>query len=182
MQFKSLSSAAALAAAMAISAPASAASFSFDAVLNGNFEVPAVPTTAQGLAFVTFDDVAFTVSVTDIFIGLTGGPATAAHIHCCTTNPGTGTAPVVVPFTGFPATTSGAYTNVFTLAAPAFNSLLLGAFKGDAYVNIHNATYPGGEIQGFLHSVSVVPEPQTYALMFAGLGVIGLLAARRRRS
>ena len=30
-------------------------------------------------------------------------------------------------------------------------------------------------------SVSAVPEPETYALMFAGIGVIGFVAARRSR-
>lgn len=45
------------------------------------------------------------------------------------------------------------------------------------YINIHNSTFPGGEIRGV---ISVVPEPSTLALL--GLGAGGLLYGLRRRN
>ena len=60
-----------------------------------------------------------------------------------------------------------------------FATLLAGALAGKAYINIHTpGTYAGGEIRGFL---APVPEPETYALMLAGLGALTLLARRRKR-
>jgi hypothetical protein len=44
------------------------------------------------------------------------------------------------------------------------------------YVNIHDATFPGGEIRG---QILLVPEPATWAL--GGLGMLGLLIWRRRK-
>lgn len=50
-----------------------------------------------------------------------------------------------------------------------------------AYVNVHTSNFPAGEIRGQLIQVAVVPEPETYALMLAGLGLVGWAAARRRK-
>jgi CHRD domain len=155
--------------------------------LNGATEVPPTGSPATGFASVTLNGDVLGVSVT--FSGLIGGPAAAAHIHCCTT-PGTNTG-VTVPFTGFPNTTSGSYSNTFDLtqtsvytssfltshggtSASAEAALLAGISGGFAYVNIHDATFPGGEIRGF-----ITPEPATVAV--TGLG-LGLLALFRRRS
>ena len=49
---------------------------------------------------------------------------------------------------------------------------------GNAYFNIHTTFDGSGEIRGQL---APVPEPETYALMLAGLGLVGLATARRRR-
>lgn len=38
----------------------------------------------------------------------------------------------------------------------------------------------GGSYGGVLQSVTAVPEPETYAMMLAGLGALGFLARRRR--
>ncbi len=167
------------AAAASLALPAQAGTYSFAAALTGAAEAPPVTTGASGSAFVTFDDVAFSVAVTEIFIGLSGGPATASHIHCCTSVAGTGTSPVVLGFTSFPNVTTGFYTNTFTLAPASFATLLTGTQAGQAYVNIHNAANPSGEIRGFLISTAV-PEPSTYAMMIAGLAGLGLWSRRRQ--
>ena len=54
--------------------------------------------------YVKFDNVANTLTVHESFFDL-AGPATGAHIHCCTP-PGTNTG-IAVPYTAFPATKSG---------------------------------------------------------------------------
>jgi hypothetical protein len=155
---------------LTFSSPADAGIITFATNLSGLNEVPPNGSTATGNAIVIVDDIANTVSVDVTFSGLIGGPATAAHIHCCV--PAGVNAPVVIPFTGFPAATSGTYSNFFTGIAPA-TIAGLEAFQG--YVNIHNATFPGGEIRGQL-----VPEPGAAGLLAIGLGLLGFARWRRR--
>lgn len=83
---------------------------------------------------------------------------------------------VTTPFaTGVGGTISGKWDapegNNTTFAAQLNNIL-----AGLSYINIHTTQFGGGEIRG---QITVVPEPETYALMLAGLGA-GLLARRRR--
>jgi hypothetical protein len=52
---------------------------------------------------------------------------------------------------------------------------------GLMYMNIHDATFPGGEIRGQLDPV--VPEPATIGLIGFGFALCALgVAARRRRT
>lgn len=157
------------------SLPAQATVHYFTASLSSLGE-PVPTSTATGSATFAFDDVALSVLVNETYAGIASNPS-GNHIHCCTATAGAGSAGVVLNFSPLPTGTSGTYTNTFTLSSTAFSSLLAGATAGTAYVNIHTAgTYAGGEIRGFL--VSAVPEPGTYALMLAGLG---LLLLRRNR-
>jgi CHRD domain/PEP-CTERM motif len=157
---------------IAAAAPATAAVITYNIILTGSQAVPVNVTSASGTATVTVDDVADTVFVSMTFTGLTGGAASAAHIHCCVATNANG--PVVIPFTGFPAATSGTYTNTFTSVSAAD---IAGIEAGLAYVNIHNAVFPGGEIRGDI----VTPEPASLSLMALGILSVAGSAARRRR-
>ena len=82
-------------------------------------------------------------------------------------------------FTNFPSAASGSYFASLTSFSngATFASLLAGAKAGTSYANIHTpGTYAGGEIRGFL---APIPEPETYALMLAGLGAVAWAARRR---
>ena len=179
MRLSSLFSAAVL--SMAICAPAGATVFSFSTTLSGSAESPANGSTATGQADVSFNDVAGNVTVDVIFNGLSA-PASAAHIHCCvlpTAVPST--TGVALGFGGFLSQASGHYlATLSTFSGSAtFASVLAGAQAGKAYVNIHDANFPGGEVRGFL---APVPEPETYALILAGLGLVGMAAKRRKQA
>lgn len=198
MNFNLRSALAAAAAAVAFAAPAMAHDVVYVATLNGLNESPPNASPGVGGSFLTVNEDDFTIHVTAGFNGLSG-TVTAGHIHCCTAVAGTGTAGVATPvptFPGFPSgVTLGFYDAMFDMTldsswnpafvtanggttGTAFSALLLGLESGKAYINIHTTTFGGGEIRGF-YSLAVVPEPETYALMLGGLGVVGWAARRR---
>jgi hypothetical protein len=171
-----------LAAAALFAAPAARASMIFSATLSGANEVPPNASSATGFAIVTLQDDMTTIDVTSMAWSNLTAPATAAHIHCCV--PPGATAPVVLPFTGFPALTTGTYSNRFSIPAQltggiSYQAFLTGLESGQAYVNIHNVNFPGGEIRGWLTAAAApVPEPATFGL--GALALIGMAALRRR--
>src|SRR5947208_4278677 len=174
--------------------PASAITTIYTATLSGSAESPPNASPGTGNATVTVDTTANTMEVQVTFANLTT-PDTAAHIHCCTASPGSGTAGVatVTPtFTGFPGgVTSGTYDHTFdlTLASsynPAFvtaeggvpqaeAALITAIESGANYLNIHTSNFPTGEIRGAL-----VPEPASVILL--GSALLGLCFIRRRKS
>jgi hypothetical protein len=179
------------------SVPARASLITYQAVLSGANESPPNNSLGTGLAVVTVDDIADTIRIMATFSGLTTND-TAAHIHCCTAAPGTGTAGVataVPAFPGFPLMVmAGTYDMTFALLDPAFYNpafvtalggslvaaratLLTGLAAGETYFNIHTTLNPGGEIRGFL-TPAPVPEPTSITLL--GLGIAGIFARRRR--
>lgn len=184
--------------ALAAALPAAAHTAVYRADLNGQSEAIPVDTPGFGHARVTLDFDLLTMRVQATFQDLIG-TTSAAHIHCCTAVANTGTAGVATQtpsFSLFPLgvkagtfdqtfdmTLATSYNPAFVTAAggsvgAAFGMLTLGLADEKAYLNIHTASFPGGEIRGFLHAVAV-PEPQTSALLALGLGVLALAARRR---
>lgn len=175
----------------------SASATVYTATLSGAVEAPPNASPGTGTVTANFDLAAHTLTIDVTFSGLLAG-TTAAHIHCCTAVPGTGTAGVATElptFTGFPlGVTSGTYSHTFdtSLAAtwnPNFianfgggtiagaeSAFMAGLDSGSAYLNLHTEFAPGGEIRGFLQPV---PEPASFALLALGAPVV-LLAVRRR--
>ena len=139
----------ALASALVLASAASspAATSSYVANLRGTNEVPANPSPATGTAFIVYDDVAHSLTLSGTFSGLVA-PLTAGHYHGPAL-PGVN-ASVIHPFTTLPlGAMSGAWTDFWALT-PTQEGYLLG---GLLYVNLHSTVYPGGEIRG-----QVVPD------------------------
>jgi len=176
-----------------------ASATSYTAILSGANEAPANPSSGIGAAVVNFDTSHHVLEIDVAFSGLLG-PTTAAHIHCCTASPGTGTAGVATElpaFSGFPlGVLHGAYSTSYdtTLASswnPAFlashggttagaeAAFAAGLNSGAAYLNLHTSAYPQGEIRSFLMTAAV-PEPASIAMLGLGLPAVLLLARRRR--
>ncbi|HEX2542765.1 MAG TPA: CHRD domain-containing protein [Caldimonas sp.] len=119
----------------------------------------------------------------------------AAHIHAGPDTP-LPTKPVVWGFFGMPFNNNnpadlvitpfadrvgGTFTGVWDTPEgqnTTFLAQLPNIIEGRAYINFHTSQFPGGEIRG---NIPPVPEPETYALMLAGLGAVGWLARRRKQ-
>jgi hypothetical protein len=120
---------------------------------------------------------------------------TAAHIHAGPNVP-PATNPVVWGFFGTPFNDTVIPNVVVTPFATGVGGTVVGTWDtlegqnttftaqlgnilaGRAYINFHTTQFPGGEIRGAL--IAPIPEPETYALMLAGLGAIGWVARRRK--
>lgn len=183
-----------------VASTATAGQSVYTATLDGSSESSPNSSTGTGTAIVTIDSDQLTMRVQESFSNLAAG-VTASHIHCCTSASDTGTAGVatVTPtFTDFPSgVMSGTYDHTFDMTQAssynsafitangsvngAFQALVAGLNAGTAYANIHSTDFPMGEIRGFLHAAPI-PEPETYAMLLAGLGLIGAIARRRNRA
>lgn len=189
-----------LAAALALGATAASAhTVTYVGTLSNLGEpTEAAGSLGTGAVSLSLDDHDFTMSLNVAFSNLTG-TVTAAHIHCCTVTPFEGTAGVASPVPSFPAfptgVTSGSYSMTFDLTqasswnpayiaanggtvSGAFAAFSTGLSSGGAYLNLHSTLSPGGEVRAFF-TASPVPEPEAYALMAAGLGMLVFVARRR---
>jgi hypothetical protein len=116
----------------------------FSANLTGSQETPpnASSATGSGSVALSADQTSITVDLS--FSGLTT-PASKAHIH----GPAVVGVPtgVVFPLAGVPAATSGSIPEQSFPITPAQVAQLR---SGLFYLNVHSATFPGGEIRGQL--------------------------------
>jgi hypothetical protein len=143
----------------------------FTAKLTGAQEPTA--STATGFGKVLLNAAQDMITVDLSWVGLIGGPATVAHIHCCAP-PGTN-AGVLFPFAGVPNTTSGSIPEqTFAITPIQVTELEAGLM----YFNIHDAQFPGGEIRG---QILAAPEPASLALLAFGLLFATLYVAKARR-
>ena len=169
---------------LSLAGPSQAATYIFSGIFGGTNVVPQTSSTATGSAKIIFDDSQYSVQSFITFSGLNSN-ASAATLHCCTAPPIILNSSVVNNYSNFPHTTSGTYTDIFTMTSSDFALLLINTSSGRSYINIHNSIYPGGEIRANLSpAASAAPEPRAWSLMILGLGSVGAairLAPKRKR-
>jgi hypothetical protein len=131
----------------------------FRAKLKGYQENPPISTPARGrfAADIESDGIHFTLS----YSVLEGGAATAAHIHFAPPRVNGGIVVTLCGGTKPACPASGEVTGVITPAdvgleaqgiPPGGIDELIAAMRhGLTYVNVHNATFPNGEIRGQIH-------------------------------
>jgi len=134
--------------------------YTFENVINGAQEVPAVVTGGSGTIKGTYNDVTNLISYNIIFFGLTG-TTSAGHFHgpaLAGVNAG-----VQIGYAGFPlSVTNGTYTSTSTLTAAQETQLIGGMW----YANIHTSFKPGGEIRG---QINMLPVSLNLATLIEGL-------------
>jgi hypothetical protein len=132
--------------------------------LSGRNEVPANTSTATGTIDGIFDPWSRVIAFRIEFSGLTTN-ASAAHFHSGAAG---ANGPVVVDFgsQGFPVgARSGEYVKVLTLTEAQAVDLM----TGNLYVNIHNTTFPGGEIRGQVrYGTALNPSPVPLSALLSG--------------
>jgi CHRD domain len=135
------------AAFIASAAPTYAAGTSYKTALSGASEVPANTSAGTGTASVTYDAGSKMLTWSGTFSGLSG-PATAAHIH----GPAEAgkNAGVIVPLSTKDVPFTSPFQGSATLPDDKAGALAAALSGGQAYVNVHTAANPGGEIRGQL--------------------------------
>ncbi len=111
----------------------------FTGRLQGAQEVPPNPSTATGMVHAILDRSLNMVYATGSFAGLTSA-ASAGHIHKA--------APTVAGGVLIPLVFSAATGGVFHVTSTVLPADATEIANGNSYINIHSATYPGGEIRG----------------------------------
>ena len=76
--------------------------------------------------------------------------------------------------------TSALQTLLDPLSAGAFSALRAGLFAGATNATGGNETFFVAQTAGL--PPTAIPEPESYAMMLAGLGMLGFIARRRKRN
>jgi hypothetical protein len=155
-------------------ASANAAIDIYNAELLGTNEVGVGGGDPDGYGGATVMIDTLTNSVSWMFYVLNIDTPTMGHIHAGAAGVN---GPVIIPFNVAGGATAGSVIDADAASINPGNAMSF-------YVNLHNAAYPGGAVRGQLMYAKTVsppvPEPETYALLLAGLGVVGWVARRRR--
>lgn len=82
--------------------------------------------------------------------------------------------------------TQDSFSRVYSVSTYSVSSDYQSALLAGSYVNFTNADKVGyfdakAAVYGFTNAVTAVPEADTYAMMFAGLGLIGFIASRKKK-
>jgi hypothetical protein len=152
----------------------------------------------DAMTFMTYSATIFNIDVTGAQTADVNDNLVNAHLHAGpAVTPGTN-GPVVWGFVGSPFNDNNPNDEVFTPFASGvggtfsgkwdapegnnttFAAQLANILAGRAYINFHTVQFGGGEIRGNLVLATPVPEPETYALLLAGLAAVGAVARRRR--
>ncbi|MEO7263590.1 MAG: CHRD domain-containing protein [Ferruginibacter sp.] len=139
--------------------------YPFSLTYSGANENPPNSSTATGTVIGTYDDLTNKIFYTVSFTGLTTA-ATGAHFHAPATTTANG--PVIVPFTNFPAATSGTYSGSATISDLQETQL----FAGLWYANIHSSTYPGGELRVQVILGAASNSIYTFSQTYSGLSEV----------
>ena len=142
-----------------VGAVSAAGSNVLTAKLTGSHEVPAVTSDGWGSARVVVQGDGASMFYQVSYGGLTGA-VVAAHIHLGAIG---ANGPVALPLAVGPSPFSGTLTaDDFTGANGLTFAAAVDAIRtGGAYVNLHTATHPAGELRGQLYDDSV---PQSYVI------------------
>jgi hypothetical protein len=150
-----------------------------------------VPTTTTGdprpasfgSATLTIDDAETSMSWTATVFNIDfTGLQTAGVIWGFIGTPFNDTSPTDVVVTPFASGVGGTVSSKWDLPEgqnTTFAAQVGNILAGLTYLNFHTVQFGGGEIRG---QIQVVPEPETYLLMLAGLAGMGAMVRRRRRA
>lgn len=125
----------------------------------------------NGITLNTLTFSAFTPTGTNIFSG-----SLAAPIDFASTLTGVGNAGFVF---GLDAPQAAAFQSAVAGSGFAFSSIVAGLSASASLATGGNETFFISNADAL---TGVVPEPQTYAMLLAGLGAVGFVAKRRRRN
>jgi hypothetical protein len=73
---------------------------------------------------------------------------------------------------------NGPYTFRFEVTANSFYSTPMGSHVGAGYADASGA----GKSYGITSVIAPIPEPEIYAMLLVGLGLVGFVARRRRQT